>query len=426
MVKFVKWAAIVLAAFVLLLIGVAVALQQWLRTDDFRARVEQQASAALGVPLRLGRLSVDLWPLPAVAADDVLLQTRPALSVGRVEARPVWAALLSRRLEIATLVVRQAVLPQAGIAALASTMQKKEKAAARSAPPQPVSGESGFVVTVPRRVLLDDIAWINDKGQRLTVQAESDLDDAGMLRQASFRIVQGRFVGTRGSIERASDGWPLRIDIGGGHIVGKLQLGAGRAGMQLLQGQLNTDNVEVSALTAPSKALTGKLQAQTTLRAEFREPGQLADVLATQTHFTVRDALVQGIDLQKAVQTVGLSRGGNTRLDTLAGQVSTQGKSVHLTNLVATSGSLSATGNVSIAPSKAMSGRVNVALGSANSALGVPLVVGGTTDDPSVTLTRGALVGAAVGTLLMPGAGTAAGATTGDKIGETLKGLFGK
>jgi uncharacterized protein involved in outer membrane biogenesis len=426
MVKFVKWAAIVLAAFVLLLIGVAVALQQWLRTDDFRARVEQQASAALGVPLRLGRLSVDLWPLPAVAADDVLLQTRPALSVGRVEARPVWAALLSRRLEIATLVVRQAVLPQAGIAALASTMQKKEKAAARSAPPQPVSGESGFVVTVPRRVLLDDIAWINDKGQRLTVQAESDLDDAGMLRQASFRIVQGRFVGTRGSIERASDGWPLRIDIGGGHIAGKLQLGAGRAGMQLLQGQLNTDNVEVSALTAPSKALTGKLQAQTTLRAEFREPGQLADVLATQTHFTVRDALVQGIDLQKAVQTVGLSRGGNTRLDTLAGQVSTQGKSVHLTNLVATSGSLSATGNVSIAPSKAMSGRVNVALGSANSALGVPLVVGGTTDDPSVTLTRGALVGAAVGTLLMPGAGTAAGATTGDKIGETLKGLFGK
>jgi hypothetical protein len=426
MVKFVKWAAIVLAAFVLLLIGVAVALQQWLRTDDFRARVEQQASAALGVPLRLGRLSVDLWPLPAVAADDVLLQTRPALSVGRVEARPVWAALLSRRLEIATLVVRQAVLPQAGIAALASTMQKKEKAAARSAPPQPVSGESGFVVTVPRRVLLDDIAWINDKGQRLTVQAESDLDDAGMLRQASFRIVQGRFVGTRGSIERASDGWPLRIDIGGGHIVGKLQLGAGRAGMQLLQGQLNTDNVEVSALTAPSKALTGKLQAQTTLRAEFREPGQLADVLATQTHFTVRDALVQGIDLQKAVQTVGLSRGGNTRLDTLAGQVSTQGKSVHLTNLVATSGSLSATGNVSIAPSKAMSGRVNVALGSANSALGVPLVVGGTADDPSVTLTRGALVGAAVGTLLMPGAGTAAGATTGDKIGETLKGLFGK
>jgi hypothetical protein len=134
---------------------------------------------------------------------------------------------------------------------------------------------------------------------------------------------------------------------------------------------------------------------------------------------------VQGIDLAKAVQTVGLSRGGSTRLDALAGQVNTQGKAVQVTNLVATSGALSANGNVSISPAKALSGRVNVDLASTRGALGVPLVVGGTVDDPSVTLTRGALVGAAVGTLVMPGAGTAAGASTGDRIGQSLKGLFG-
>jgi hypothetical protein len=93
---------------------------------------------------------------------------------------------------------------------------------------------------------------------------------------------------------------------------------------------------------------------------------------------------------------------------------------------VATSGALSATGNVSIAPSKVLNGRINVALGSASSALGVPLVVGGTIDAPSVTLTRGALVGAAVGTLIAPGAGTAAGATTGAAIGEKLRGLLGR
>jgi hypothetical protein len=205
-----------------------------------------------------------------------------------------------------------------------------------------------------------------------------------------------------------------------------VQLQPGRNGSQVLTGQLNTENVEVSALTAPSKPLTGKLQAQTTLRSEFREPGQVVDVLTTQTRFTVRDAIVQGIDLQKAVQTVGLSRGGLTNLDTLAGQVATQGKAVQLTNLVATSGALSATGNVAIAPSKALSGRVNVDLASTKGALGVPLVVGGTIDEPSVTLTRGAMVGAALGTLVAPGAGTAAGASTGDKIGESLRGLFGK
>src|SRR4051812_31757396 len=90
MVKLLKVSAIVVVAFVLLLVGVAIALQYWLRTDDFRSRVEREASAALGVPLKLGRLSVDLWPLPAVAADDVRIQTRPALTVGRIEARPEW------------------------------------------------------------------------------------------------------------------------------------------------------------------------------------------------------------------------------------------------------------------------------------------------------------------------------------------------
>lgn len=425
MAKLLKWAAITLAAFVLLLVAVAVALQQWLRTDDFRSRMEQQASAALGVPLKLGRLSVDLWPLPAVAADDVLLQTRPALMVGRVEARPVWSGLLAQRLEIATLVVRKAVLPQAGIAALGVALQKKDKAAARPAPaPQPAAG--GSAPMLPRRAVLDDITWIDEKGQRLTVNAEADLGDDGLLDRAAFRIVQGRFAGTSGSVRREAGHWPLRVDIGGGRITGQLQLQPGKAaGSQVLQGQLNTENVEVSALTAPSKPLTGRLQAQTTLRSEFRELGQIADVLVTQTRFTVRDALVAGIDLQKAVQTVGLSRGGSTRLDTLAGQVNTQGKAVQLTNLVATSGALAANGAVSIAPNKALSGRVTVDLATTKGAVGVPLAVGGTIDEPSVMLTRGAMVGAAVGTLLAPGAGTAAGAMTGDRIGESLRGLFG-
>ena len=57
---------------------------------------------------------------------------------------------------------------------------------------------------------------------------------------------------------------------------------------------------------------------------------------------------------------------------------------------------------------------------------GVPLVLGGTLDNPELTLTRGAMLGAAVGTILMPGVGTGAGAKLGDRIGGTLNGLFGK
>jgi hypothetical protein len=424
MAKVLKWLSFLAAACAVLLVAVAISLQYWLRSDDFRLRVEREGSAALGVPLKLGRLSVDLWPLPAVAADNVQLQTRPPLTVGRVEARPVWTALLAGRLEIATLVVRKAVLPQSAITALGTAMQKKGKAA--KPVPAPAPAGRGSTVVFPRRAVLDDITWVDEKGQRLTLDAEADLGSDGMLDKASFKIVQGRLAGTRGNVRREPDHWPVRIDIGGGQITGKLQLQPAKGGGQVLSGQLDTDKVEVSALTAPSKPLTGKLQAQTTLRSEFREPGQLFDVLTTQTRFTVRDAVVQGIDLRKAVQTVGLSRGGITNLDTLAGQVNTQGKAVHLSNLVAASGSMAANGDVSIAPNRTLSGRVNVDMNSSKGSVGVPLVLGGTLDDPSVTLTRGAMVGAAIGTLIAPGAGTAAGAGVGNRIGESLRGLFGK
>ena len=124
---------------------------------------------------------------------------------------------------------------------------------------------------------------------------------------------------------------------------------------------------------------------------------------------------------------MGLSRGGETSLDTLAGQVNTRGAAIELQNLVATSGVLAATGDVAIAPSRALSGRVRVDMtrGAGGGAMGVPLALGGTLDDPSVTLTRSALLGAAIGTALMPGVGTSAGANLGDRLGEGIKGLFG-
>ena len=424
MAKVLKWLAVLLAGCALVLVAVVIALQHWLHSDDFRARVEREGSAALGVPLKLGHLSIDLWPLPAVAADDVVLQTRPLLSVGRVEARPVWAGLLAGRLEIATLVVRKAVLPQTAINALGAAMQKKAKASGAQQP-KPVETSASAPMVLPKRALFEDITWVDDKGQRITMGAEAHLAEDGLLEEASFKIVNGRFAGTRGTVRRQADQWPVRIDFGGGHIAGALRLQPGRTGTQLLSGQLVTENVEVAALTAPGRPLTGKLQAQSSLRAEFREPGQIAVVLTTDTHFTVPDAVVQGIDLQKAVQTVGLSRGGITNLDLLAGQVHTRGKAVQLTNLVATSGALSATGNVAISASKSLNGRVNVDLTNTRGALGVPLMVGGTLDSPSVMLTRGAMVGAALGTLIVPGAGTAAGASAGDRIGEGLRGLFG-
>jgi hypothetical protein len=416
-----KWLAATGLVIVLLLSAVAVTLQYWVGSADFRARVSQQIAAAVGVPVQLGRVSVDVWPVPAVALDQVQFQSRPALTLERIEARPAWARLLQGRLEIATLVVRNAVVPEQALAAIAAGLQKPARDAAGKS-----GAGRGSIGVLPRRTVLDHITWVHANGASTTVDAQAQLDRDGMPLAAEVSVLKGRFQGAKATIQRQPDHWAVRAAIGGGSANGKLRFQPGGKGASLLQGQLDTANVEVAALTAANRMLTGRLEAHTTFHAEFREWGALADALQSQTRFTVHQAVVHGIDLAQAVKSVGLNRGGETRLDTLAGNVATHGRAVQITSLVASSGLLSAGGNVAIAPNRSLSGRVTVDVASAGGAIGVPLAVGGTLDAPSVTLTRGALLGAAVGTMLAPGVGTGAGAKLGDRLGQSMRGVFGK
>ncbi len=164
------------------------------------------------------------------------------------------------------------------------------------------------------------------------------------------------------------------------------------------------------------------------LSACARAWGDVAKQLQTQSRFTVHQAVVHGLDLEKAVRTVGLSRGGQTSLDVLTGQLATQGMALHFSQLEASSGVLSATGQVRVSPSTALSGEVQVVLGAATlgKAVGVPLVLGGTLAQPQVALTRSAMLGAALGTLVLPGVGTGAGASLGDRLGTEINKIIGR
>ena len=432
--RFFIWAGVGLGLAVALMLLAVFALGQWTGSDGFRQRVEREATAALGVPVTLSRVAVEVFPLPAVALEGLNIEAKPALTLARVEARPVWSSLLVGRLAVSTLIVREAVLPQATIVLLGARMQ--DPASKPSAPG--AGGEATDLSWLPRKIVLDDVTWISVQGGSSTVQAELALDEDGWPAETSVVVIRGALEGAKAQLQREGDhatAWNLKVDVGGGTLQGPLKVTLPEDNAQsrdlVFEGTLETRGVEVSALTAPSRTLTGRLDASTTLSARINPRAGAAavtDALRSQTRFTVNNAVLQGVDLAKAVATVGLSRGGSTSLDTLAGQVRTRGQLIELTNLVASSGVLAATGEVTVAPSKALSGRVRVDVtrGAGGDVVGVPLVVGGTLDDPTVSLSRSALLGAAIGTALMPGVGTGAGANLGDRLGEGLKDLFGK
>lgn len=407
-----RWLLGGLAALVLLVALALAAAWRWAGSDDFRSRAQQLAGQALGVPVQLGRIALTAWPLPAVALHDVRVGTQPPLVLELIDARPAWASVLAGSARLDSLVVRHATLPQQGLLALAASLQKG----------QPKGAGSG-TAPLPESIVLDGVTWVDAAGQKLTVDARVAFDGQPLPSHATAKITQGRFAGASFLLERNADAWQLQADIGGGRITGPLRLKPDAGGRSRFTAELATQDVEVSALTAPGRTLTGRLQAQTTMEAQFKEPAELVDALRTQTRFTVKQAVVHGIDLAQAVRTLGASRGGQTALDTLTGRVATQGRVVHLTNLVANSGALSATGGVDIAADRQLSGRVHVALaaGGLGTVAAVPLNVAGTLDAPSARPAGVSLPGGQIASDI----GNKA-AEVGSKVGKSLKGLFGR
>lgn len=450
--KIARW---LLLTFVLACVLFSVALfilHRWIATDDFRYRVQAQATDVLGREVRLGVLTVDVWPLPAVALNRVEVATQPVIRIERIEVRLVLAALLSGRLEWSTLLVRQADLSQAAVADLLAARQTRqaEKDRQRRAVRGEIEAKSRLPqadvvqVVVPRRVLLDAATWRNARGAATMFNADAQLGPQGLPDALALTVLAGTLQGARLSLLRTASksDWDVDLDLAGGTVKGKLQLRQrpGPAQPLELTGQLETRNVDLGVLMRAQQrergddpasiraALSGKLEASTRFEARSPQWGGLLAGLQSESRFVVHHAVVNGIDLARAVRSVGLSRGGVTRLDTLAGQVRTRGRTVELRNLVASSGALSAGGHVTITADRQLQGRVDVNLGArmVGTAIGVPLLVEGTLDQPQLRLTRAALAGAAIGTLVLPGVGTGAGATLGEKISEGLKDLFGK
>jgi hypothetical protein len=432
--KALKWIAWTVLAAGGLVVGTVWGLQTWLGSADFKVRMEREVGTALGVGVKLGAIRVSVWPQPAVVVTGIEVQTQPALSLAYVGVRPELGRLLAGEWSVSSIVVRDATLLQHGMDALLILLSKTKRLAHI-----PYGLEAKNILKsiqkplnwVPRELLLKNVAWVNATGLAMTVDLQANFNGQGEPDTVSAQVLSGYLNGATAQLTRQDQVWSVVLNVGGGTITGPVEfvVPTQPGGPYVIKGQLVTQGVEVAALsTAATPVLSGRLDASTAVSARTTQASELSSVFTTISQFTVKNAVLHGIDLAKAVTTVGISQGGNTALEVLTGQVSTQGQVIHLSDLVASSGVLSGRGQVKVAANRTLSGevRVNLAASALGGAVGVPLEVGGTLDAPQVSLSRAALIGAVIGTVLMPGVGTGAGASLGDRVGEGLKKLFGQ
>jgi hypothetical protein len=453
--RFFKFLFITALLLALLLAAALGAAAWWLSGDGLREQVRSQLEQRVGVPVKLAGLSFALNPAPAIAATGLELATTPPLSAQRITVRPAWQALLGlgqpRSLVLHSLDVEGLKLSQRGVEqlqhSLASktniarkTLQKSEQTseqiqrspAKNASAGETQAGSAAWIavgaLAVPQTTRIQGMSWQTTSGEVMALSA-------------TVRMSEQR------------DSAQIHAQLGGGTLSGQLRwqgLEPGARAVQL-RGELNAQGVDLAALPGLKTKLTGRLTAQTRLDAQAAQPAQSAQIAAslqTSTDFNIAGAVLQGIDLAKAVRTLGLSRGGQTPLEQLSGKISTRGVGAGLTaqlsGLDARSKLLKASGEVSVGSAfgagvgsaRALSGKVTVdlnaggSLGKVGELVGIPLIVSGNTAAPELRPSTGALIGGTLGSMAAPVIGTGAGAKLGDKVGGALSGLkdrlFGK
>ncbi|HEY8904490.1 MAG TPA: hypothetical protein VIM63_00480 [Rhodoferax sp.] len=154
--------------------------------------------------------------------------------------------------------------------------------------------------------MFDQVTWVGSHGDRSTVRGKLLFADQGWVEEALLEVVQGKLKGTHADVKRADRHWLVNVALGGGTVKGtvSLQQTTKQPGAWRMAGKLETRNVALTRVTA-FPTFSGELEADTVLSAQAATLGGLLDALKTQSQFTVRHAVVHGIDPARAVARWG-------------------------------------------------------------------------------------------------------------------------
>ncbi len=439
-----KWLRRLVLLFVLLVAILAV-LPLFISVDDYRPQVEKLLAEKLREPVSIKRLRLAGLPLPHAIVDGLEIG-KSDIKVGRIAVTPDLLSMLSDTKVIRSIDIDGLVLNQRALDRIPLWTK-----------PDPRAKPAAFTVQV-RAIRFDGALLQLQKATFGPFDARISLSAGGFPEWADISARDGKFrakvipSGGKFGIEVDAKGWrppagppilfdelqikgvastgdanlsDIRARLYGGIITGATTIGW-QKGVQL-KGSYQINGLELRDLVplfSPQTKLSGRLTAKPVFSSSAPAAGQLQNALRLETPFDIRDGVLQGIDIQKAASSLlGKDSSGQTRFDTLSGHYALERGTQRITGLKVASGSLAADGNVTIAPDKTLSGRINARVGSGKLASAtVPLNVSGTLDSPMALPTGASVTGAALGTAVLgPGIGTSVGA----KVGNWAEGLFG-
>ena len=393
------------------------------------AVLAQRLAAALsdtsGVKVSVGAVHWQLRPMPVVMVEELVTDQLHPVVLKKLNLYPSISALWQRRIRLDLVELAGAVVPQRSLRGIGGVSRDL---ADGIKPAEVRAWEGGWMLDeLPvSRFVFQNVSWISRSSVAVVYDGQADFDAGWRPRTAQLRR-PGVKPATDLSLSRQGqqDRWAVLLNAGGGTGHGELQVQTLANGRLHLAGKLQPKDMEVaSALQAFNRrpVIAGHASGTTTLSADGLNAIELVGSLHTQTVFTMGPSTLLRFDLDKAVRSLGKAHDGQTRLDSVTGQLDTQntpdGMLIDFTRIKATSGALSASGKARLL-NRHVDAELVVDL--VNGIVGVSLKINGPLDKVTVSAPDGAVAGAVVGTAVLPGVGTAIGARLGAAIGS----LFG-
>ncbi|OIR03485.1 AsmA family protein [mine drainage metagenome] len=403
-----KWVGPLATVAVLLLLVIGVLLLAlFFPYQHYRPEIEQRLSAALRDPVSINEVGFSFQPYPNITLKGISVGAEPYAKIRAIRVLPDPFSLFGAHWVILHARIEGMVIGDRGIGPSAHWLAGSEGVVRlRSAHFDQLSvdigdlrvdGLSGELRTTREgnvvRILLRQGSLslelvpaesgyrLSAVGTALTLPfspklAFSSLGVQGELRPGLLRLskIDGRLY----------DGF-----LGGSAKIGWTQQGATLVADVRLQ---SISSGRLLAARAPGLSLHGELGGELHIESRAANLAGISDNLRAHGEFLVGRGAINGLDLIEAARSKRPTRGGTTGFEQLSGELLLDGQACHLGKLKLSAGLMRAEGHLDIGKNGRIGGMIALDLAGAATRIRAALAIGGTLDEPQVSIGRGARI----------------------------------
>ncbi|PPD52464.1 MAG: hypothetical protein CTY12_06445 [Methylotenera sp.] len=344
------------------------------------APIENFAAASIGAPVKVGEVRASLWPQPHFMLHHVMMGENPAIQLDSIKAAPQITSLLSEVKTLNSLLIEGVTLNQKDVAKPLQWLQ-----AARLSPQLQVDDVRFSKVKLNIR----DLTLVPFNGHVIPHHA-GELGGIALKSEDGALAIEVQPQANQYRVKLAASKWTLPV---GPNIVFEALHASGtyqqeRLQLDQLQGEIYGGTFSAKAMVdwsnqwqtsgnfnlikanaaqllkafSSTALVDGKLNLAGNFSAQSNIATQLLDDAEVTGNFNIPNGKINGVDLARAILNPEdkALEGYATNFDQLTGGVWAKGGRVEYRNLVLKSPKLQAQGQVQIAPSEAISGKISL------------------------------------------------------------------